>query len=523
MSEKYVIVCDIGTTTIKAAVVSITGNIIAKSLKESKLYYPQPGWVEQNPDEMYSSTIETMKLAIQKSKISSLNIIALALSGQMAGIIGIDEDWNAVTHYDSWLDSRCKSYVEQLKSKNEEKYIEKCGMPVTIAHAAKILWWKNEKPNIYKNIAKFVVPASYISGKLAGLKGKDAFIDYTYLHFTGLYDAKKTIWSEEMGNLLGINLDKMPIIVNPWDVIGELTKKGAKECGLDAGIPIIAGSGDAAASFLGAGLGETGLLVDLAGTASLLACCVDDFKPDIKNKTLIFPKAVQPGYWCPHAYIGGGGLCLRWFRDTFAKEEKEKASCKGVSAYEILDKRAKQVDPGSDGLIFIPHLAGRTYPSDSRVKGTWIGFSWSHNKAHFYRSILESIAYEYRYYLKIIKRLFPEMKYSEVRVIGGGSKSRLWNQIKADVLGLPYVQINEEDVSLIGLTMIAAKGIGLIKSINDGSKKNIKITNIYRPRKDFTQYYKSFAEVYENIFLDFAQTFTNITKIENLSIPTTKK
>jgi len=180
---------------------------------------------------------------------------------------------------------------------------------------------------------------------------------------------------------------------------------------------------------------------------------------------------------------------------------------------------AAKIIPGSDGLVFLPHLASRNYPADSKVKGTWIGFSWSHKKAHFYRSILESIAYEYRYYFRIIKELFPETDYSEVRVIGGGSKSNLWNQIKADVLGIPCVQINEEDVGLIGLAMIAAKGVGLIDDISKSIGKIIKVTAKYKPRDKHHEYYQNYADLYEGLFKNINPTFSELSRISELPNP----
>ncbi|MFW6381379.1 MAG: FGGY-family carbohydrate kinase [Bacillota bacterium] len=514
MAKKFFICVDLGTMGTKTAIVSVDGNIIARTVEESKLYYPQPGRVEQKPERMYRSTIDTISYLLEETDISSADIAAIGISGQMAGIMGIDRNWNAVTHYDSWLDNRCQQYVEVMKEKGEEKYIETNGMPVTIAHAAKMLWWKNERPDTYQKIYKFMQPASYVAGRLADLDGEEAFVDYTYLHFSGLYDAEEMTWSEEMADLLGLSLEKMPAIVRPWDIIGYLSPAAADKCGLQADIPIIAGAGDTAVSFLGTGLTETGILVDIAGTASVFSCCVNKFRPDVKNRTLIFPRSIQTEYWYPLSYIGGGGLCLRWFRDTFAGEEKRKARENDTDPYYLLDKMAAGVEPGSDGLIFIPHLAGRTYPVDSKVKGNWTGFSWSHEKGHFYRSILESIAYEYRYYLKIIKNLFPETPFSEVRVIGGGSKSDLWNQIKADVLGIPYTRINEEDVGLIGMAMTAAKGVGLVDDITARINSIVRTTNRFQPRDEYHRLYSQYADLYEKMLDDLGSSYLELENIK---------
>lgn len=513
MSTNYVICIDLGTNSNKVAIVSLEGEIIAKDSKESELFYPGPGQVEQKPEIMYEVSLKLVNSVIEKAGIDKGKISAIGVTGQMAGILGIDKEWNAVTHYDSWLDNRCKPYIEEIKNKNREKYIKTCGMPPTIAHAAKMLWWKNERPKDYEKIHKFILPGAYVAGRLAGLSGDEAFIDHTYLHFTGMVDAKNMEWSEELSEILEIPIEKLPEIVNPSDIIGELKEAEAKKCGLSPGIPIVAGAGDTAASFFGAGLTEPGELIDVAGTASVLGACVSDYRPDVGNETIIFPRAIKPKYWYPLSFVGGGGLCLRWFRDTFASEEKKQAKKKGLDPYEILNKKAKDVKPGSDGVMFVPHLGGRTFPSDSKIKGSWIGFSWNHEKPHFYRAILESIAYEYNYYFQIIKKLFPEMSFSKIRGVGGGSSSDFWNQIKADVLGLDYIKVNEEDVGFKGLAIIAGKGIGLISNMEEQINNIVETTTTYKPDSKNSELYKRYTEIYNNIVPNLKNTYDNLDEI----------
>lgn len=493
---KYLIGIDIGTTGTKSALFNTEGIMIADAYRESALYYPKPGWVEQNPEDFYTSACETVQEVITKSGINPSDVAAISLDGQMAGIMGIDNDWGAVTHYDSWLDSRCKKYIDYIKNNYELKVLELSGLPSTISHCAKILWWKNEQPEVFNKISKFVQPAVYVAGKLAGLKGTDAFIDYTYLHFSGLYDAKTTKWSDELCDGLGIPMEKLPEIVEPWKIIGTMTKKAAKECGLAAGTAIAAGMGDQAAGFLGAGLVEPGMVVDVAGTASVFACCVDEYKPDLKYKTLLFPKASTKGLWFPHAFIGGGGLCLRWFRDGIVKPLNSELE----RIYKVLDEEAIETPDASDSLMFIPHLGGRNYPFNSDVRGVWAGFSWGHERKHFYKSMLEAIAYEYYYYLKIERELFPNVDFKEVRVIGGGSKSRVFNQIKANILGIPYVQLDREEVGGLGSAINAGFAAGIFKDAEETSKRFVSTKNRIEPDMKANEYYKNFAELYIDMF-----------------------
>ncbi|MDF2614395.1 MAG: xylB [Clostridia bacterium] len=508
---KYLIGIDIGTTGTKSALFDCEGRLIASSYQESKLYYPKDGWVEQITEDFYTSACHTIYEMIESSNINPKDIAAISLDGQMAGVLGIDKNWNPVTHYDSWLDTRCKKYVDMIKDRFEDRVLQLSGLPSTVAHCAKILWWKHERPEVFSKISKFIQPAAYVAGKLAGLTSKEAFIDYTYLHFSGLYDAEKTEWSEELCSAFDIPMEKLPQIVEPWKVIGQVTQKAAEDCGLCPGIPIAAGTGDQAAGFLGAGLIQPGMVVDVAGTASVLACCVDEYKPDLKYKTLLFPKAASKGLWFPHAFIGGGGLCLRWFRDGIVRPHNGEVS----EMYDILNIEAEKLGTAPDPLMFIPHLGGRNYPYDSEVRGMWAGFSWGHERAHFYKSIMQGIAYEYYYYLKIEKNLFPNVDFKEVRVIGGGAKSQLFNHIKANVLGIPYVQLDREEVGVLGSAIIAGYAVGLFENMESIAKKFIGTKNRIEPDMKISAQYAEYGELYISMFETMKPFYTNLTEISD--------
>ncbi len=362
MYSQYLIGIDIGTTGTKAAVFDIEGNQLASAYEESKLYYPKVGWVEQNPEDFYLSAVNTIKEAVKKSGIDPREIASIAFSGQMAGILAIDKEWKAIIPYDSWLDIRCRKYIDYLKRNYEELLIQKTGVPPTVDHLPKMMWWRNERPQTFDRIYKFTVPAVYVAGKMSKLRGEEAFYDYTYTTFTGLFDVHKMNWSEELAEIFKIHLDKMPRLVDPWEVIGELSSETAEKTGLVKGIPIVAGAGDGMASAFGAGLTQSGLCLDIAGTASAFYVSVDRIVPDTKHRTLLYLKSVVPDLWCVGAYINGGGLCLRWFRDEIAKEVKKRAQALNKDPYEILDGEASGVSAGSDGVVFIPYLGGRAYP-----------------------------------------------------------------------------------------------------------------------------------------------------------------
>jgi xylulokinase len=281
------------------------------------------------------------------------------------------------------------------------------------------------------------------------------------LHFTALADAEHGSWSGELIEMLGVDAARLPRIVAPWEVVGEVQMQAAAEFGLAPGTPVAAGCGDTAAGALGAGVVAPGMLLDTAGTAAVLACCTDRYVADRENRALLTMRSVVPGVWNPLAYIAGGGLALRWFRDNFLNPHGN-AAADASGLYERMIEFAGRAPAGCDGLLFCPHLGGRICPAAPTMRGAWVGFSWGHMQGHFFRAILESIGYEYSYYLRILRGLASGQPLIEARVIGGGAQSSSWNQMKADILGVPYRKVLRSESATWGAALIAGKASGVI-------------------------------------------------------------
>ena len=497
MQKKYLIGVDLGTSGTKSALYQIDGNLISNASVEVPLFYPKPGVVEQENEDFYTSAAQTVRKCIESSGVEPKAIAAIAFDSQMAGVGLIDEDFKPVTRFDSWLDMRCQPFIEWMDKEYGERITQLTGCPPTCDHGPKMLWWKNEQPDVYERTAKFVMPGTYVAGKLADLKADQAFIDHTYIHFSGFSEAEKTTWSTELCQRFSLDIGKLPKIIDPCDVIGEVSERSATEFGLAPGTLIAAGAGDTAANALGAGIVRPGMLFDVAGTAAVLAGCTDKFVADTKNRALLTMRSVISGLWHPLAYIGGGGLALRWFRDQFFNTSHGKVLSASENLYPEMISLAETVTAGSDGLFFSPHLGGRICPSSPEMRGAWIGVSWSHSQAHFARAILESIAYEYAYYLKIIQELLPEFELVEARVVGGGARSKAWNQIKANVLNVPYQRLKGSEFGTWGTAMIAGKAAGLIDNLGTHAEKSaIANGDPSFPSKENHEIYKPIIERY---------------------------
>lgn len=506
---KYLIGTDLGTSSTKSALYTKDGSLVADSTVEVPLYYPKPGVVEQENDDFYNTAAQTISQCVQESGIDPRDIGAIAFDSQMAGIGTIDDDFNPATRFDSWLDMRCQPYIEWLDREHGELVTRLTGCPPTCDHGPKILWWKEEDPISYKRISKFVTPAGYVAGKMGGLKAEEAFMDYTFIHFSGLSDAQKGSWSKELLSIYGISEEKMPRIVSPWYLVGEVTEEASKDFGLVPGIPIAAGCGDTAASALGGGIVKPGMLFDVAGTAAVLAGCIDTFVADTENRALLTMHSVIPGLWNPLAYIAGGGLALRWFRDQFYNISQGKPLDLSDDLYEEMITMAMEAPPGSEGLFFSPHLGGRICPATPEMRGAWVGFSWGHSQGHFARAIIESIAYEYAYYLKILNDLIPNINLHEARVIGGGARSKAWNQIKADVLGVPYQPLLGNEFGSWGAAMIAGKAVGVFEDLAETAYKTaVASGDPLVPSKDAESTYAPYIKQYIDWQSSLSESFT---------------
>jgi xylulokinase len=497
MKPNYLIGVDLGTSGTKAALYQADGRLVAQSSLEVPIYYPKPGIVEQENDDFYQTAAQTVRACLQKSGIDPRQVAAIAFDSQMAGIGSVDEDYRPATRFDSWLDMRCKPYIQWMDDQGGDRMVQITGCPPTCDHGPKMLWWKNERPEEYSRVAKFVTPAAYVAGRMAGLRGEQAFMDFTFIHFSGFSDAVRGAWSDELVNTFQMDMEKLPRIVEPWEVIGEVKEGAAAVFGLHPGTPIAAGAGDTAANALGAGIVRPGMLFDVAGTAAVLAGCTDTFASDVKNRALLTMRSVIPGLWNPLAYIAGGGLALRWFRDQFYNTSHGQVCPAKEDLYDEMTALAANAPAGSDGLLFSPHLGGRICPASPDMRGAWLGISWNHTQAHFFRSVLESVAFEYGYYLRILLELLPGLQLSQARVVGGGARSRVWNQIKANVLNVPYQRLNGDEFGTWGSALIAGKAAGLFDDLAEQAYASAQpSSDAVQPQPEVTAQYDALIEKY---------------------------
>jgi xylulokinase len=396
-----------------------------------------------------------------------------------------------------------------MKRTAGRQIIRKTGGPPSFNHGPKILWWKHERPETYARIVAFVQPGSYVAMRLCGLNGSQAFLDKSYLHFSGLADNLRGRWDKKLCSTFDVPISKLPRIVDSHELIGTVTGAMARRCGLKAGTPVIAGCGDTAASFLACGATLPGVCVDVAGTASVFAATTAQFQSDTTHEVLAWGQSATPGLWHPYAYINGGGMNLEWFANELANLGRAKLH----TTLDRLSRLAEKIAPQPDDPIFVPHLGGRNSPSRPSLRGSWAGLTWSHTAAHLYRALLEGVTLEYCIYRDVLRQLNPELTIQEIRVTGGGERSALWNQIKADALGIRVVQVTRQEGAPMGSAMLAGFGVGLFTRLDETAAEWIETSGHIRPREPLAEHYAQRLRRYQRL-LDLLQDWSETSEVE---------
>lgn len=494
MSTSYVIGVDLGTQGTKSALLDSAGTIVGEGFCASNIQEPQPGALIEDPEEQFAAVCTAIRQCIESSGVSPEAVAAVAIDGQMAGVLGVGADGKSCIPYDSWLDTRCAPYIDTMVREAGEEILLSTGNVPSINHGPKILWWKDKHPDAYREIEAFVQPASYAAMRLCGLSGADAFIDVTYLHFSGFADNANSRWNKELCRTFDVDPSKMPRIVRPDETVGTVTSEAAARSGLAEGTPVAAGCGDTAASFLACGAVSSGISVDVAGTASVFSLTSDRFLPDSASRVVGCSQAVAPGLWHHYAYINGGGMNLEWFRKMLGSIEPTALK---TESFEELNALAEQVRPQMSDPYFIPHVGGRVMPSAAHLRGAWLNLSWSHTLGHLYRSALEAVALEYGIYIDAIRTLAPDVDLSEIRVTGGGEKSAIWNQMKADVSQARVVQLLGSAGAPVGSAMVAARAAGMADSIQDLASQWVQTGDSVEADPSMIDHYRARRAQYE--------------------------
>jgi len=513
---RYYIGYDCGTMGTKVAIYADDSTLVAEAYRPHEIKYPRPGWAEMDPEQFYRVVTECIRECMNTSKIDPGGVRGISCSGIICGFLPIDDDWNAVGPYIPYLDGRAKSEAKHVSENLDPLWAEESGNADIGSYMPPMFckWLLNNNSDFRKKTKKLVTGAHYVMGKLGGLKAKDAFIDYA--HMSGWvigFDARKRNWSEKQMDLLEIPYEILPECKKPWDVVGTLTREEAEKTGLREGIPLVAGAGDIMQSNLGSGVIDVGMCSDVAGTASIFTFAVPDFRREVtEKKVIINAMATFEDHYMYWSFIPAGGLSLRWFRDEVLMQKGDE------EFYERMNKLAEKTPIGAEYSLFFPFLQGRSSPAWPNASAAWVGLYGSNNYATLWRSILESIAFEYLSYVEILRSVGIELK--KVVGTGGGSKGAFWNQIKSDVLNAPYVTLQRTEGAVLGNALLAAYGVGDIKDLKNTISQWIKVKRTFSPIKQNNDAYMRIYRMREKILNGpLYEIFDMIQELHQIQVP----
>lgn len=509
---KYYIAFDCGTMGTKTALYSIDSTRVAEAYRENRISYPRPGWAEMDANGFVENVREGVRECLAKSGINPAEVRGISASGIICGIVGIDENWRPVTPFVPYLDSRSAEEAAWVRENVDPVWIDESGNAIVDEFMPPMIlrWFLNHYEGFRNTAVKVVNNGPFVLGTLAGLSAKDAFLDWATMSGWLIgYDAKKRDWSLKQTEALGLPYEILPRIVKPWDIVGRLCRSEAEKMGLPAGIPIAAGAGDTMQSALASGLFEPGLATDVAGTASIFAVAVSEADRRITEAPgMMFATGTLPDAYFYWSMIRAGGLSLRWFRDSIAGRAGD------PMFYAEMDTLAADVPPGSRGLIFYPYLQGAG-PDMPGACGVFAGLFGVSDSAAMWRSILEAIAFEYAQMIKIYRKCGIPL--NEIIGTEGGSKSPLWTQIKADILGGAYNIPTRSEGGLMADVAVAAHAVGDIADIKETMKQWVTFRGRFEPDKKSAEIYRQIFEERQRLLAGpMKELFAGLAKIRNI-------
>lgn len=449
MAVRAAVGVDVGTQTTKAQVVALDGTPLATAAVETALTRPAPSAVEQHASELEDSVLHAIAGAVRDAG-DGVEVVALAVAGQMGGAVGVDERFEPVTPYESWLDTRADD--------DRVRILDTVGTDVVAAGGIipfvgpRVARWRREEPARYARIAKVLAPTGYVTGRLTGATDAGAATcDRTQAHLFGCFDVASGRWRPDLAAGMEVECSSLPRVVDPLDVIDGLGEDAARRCGLPAGTPVAGGLGDGTAGWVAAGAFEPGTCVDTGGSSEHFATTLDTFVTDPYPGTLLtcMPSAMSGRYHL-FGFTGGTGLTRRWWTDLT-----------GNTDYEALERLAATAPPRADGVLAVPHLSGMLTPFDPYVRGTFAGCDASTTAADMYRALCEAMAFEFRDWLRHVADLVPDGPAPRAATaIGGAARSTVSARVKADVLGIPYVRMRPHVNAARGAALVAAAAVG---------------------------------------------------------------
>ncbi len=506
---KYLIGVDLGTSGTKTVLFDQKGKVISSSTVEYPLYQAQNGWAEQEPLDWWNAACETIKNVIENSGVNNEDIAGLGISGQMHGLVMLDKDGNVLRRSIIWCDQRTgKECAEITEKVGAKRLIEITANPaLTGFTASKILWVRNNQPEIYEKCAHILLPKDYVRYMLTG----DFATEVSDASGMQLLDIPNRCWSKEVCEKLEIDMSLLPKVYESPEVTGVISEKAAALTGLKAGTIVVGGAGDNAAAAVGTGVVTEGKAFTTIGTSGVVFAHTNDIKIDSKGRVHTFCCAV-PGAWHVMGVTQAAGLSLKWFRDNFCQDEIQTAKGMKVDPYYLMDKEAEKSPIGSNKLIYLPYLMGERTPHlDPDCRGVFFGLSGVHTKYDMLRAVMEGVSFSQRDSMEVLREMGIEI--DEMLACGGGGTSKLWRQMLADTYNCPVKTVVSKEGPALGVAILAAVGAGIYESVEKACEELVKTNPEQQPIEENVPEYEKYYKVYRSLYPALKDCYKELAKL----------
>ena len=499
--ERYILAHDIGTSSDKAVLVRYDGTIRATASEPYPTYYPNPAWVEQNPEDYWKAVCETTKRVLKDNDIDPTAISAVVFSTQAQGVIPVSEEGAVLYPNITWVDGRAEKQAQGIMKKigGKRLFTLLAGTPIMGKDCiAKIIWLKEERPNIYQNAHRILDVNGYLKFRCTGrmvteLSGASGYG----------FDLKKKTWLSVLP-LAGIDMKKLPPLVKSTDMVGGLTEQAARETGLLEGTPVFGGCDDVQSAAVGSGQCEDGDVHVYLGTSAWVAAATKTGDAFRHGAAAI--QSADPAMNLIAGITESAGANIEWIRDQFFRHEKEKY---GAGVFNFMDEVIAAVPPGSDGLICTPWMLGERCPvSSTTTRATLFNITMVHTREHLMRAVYEGIAYNIRWILQNFCRDYA-IACDDIRIIGGGALDKGWMQILSDVTGRTISVVeNPRNAGAVGAAVVALIGLGELPSFAE-AKKFVRVNAVFTPNAENMPVYDALFSQYQQLYHSLAGVYAS--------------
>jgi len=478
---------DVGTGGTRALLVDSRGKIRAGyTAPHEDMRMERPLWAEQDPNDWWKAAVESIRGVLAEGGVAGSQVRGIGLSGQMHGLVILDEANQVIRPSLIWCDQRSQPQVDAINAKvGKENVLASIANPVLTGFTLpKLLWVRDNEPANFERVRKMLLPKDYVRFRLTGEYASEV----SDASGTALFDVVNRRWSTELAGKLGLDAGILPQVRESSEITGVVTGEVAAQTGLLAGTPVVGGGGDQASSAVGNGIVEPGVVSCTLGTSGVVFAHMEKVAYDPAGRVHTFCHAVK-GKWHVMGVTQGAGLSLQWFRNQLAP----------IADYDVLTAEASSAPPGSQGLFWLPYLMGERTPHlDASARGGWIGLTARHTRADLIRALLEGVSYSQKDCLDIIGELGVEV--SSVRASGGGARSPFWRQLLADVFNKRIVILESQEGSALGAALLALVGTGEYASAPEVCRVAIQEVESRDPRPQQTDFYARGHAVYKALY-----------------------